>query len=135
MIYGKGSKGNFPLLVKLGNKLPVFPKVDNQRSMLYIGNLVEFVRLVIDNDESGIFWPQNAEYSNTSEMVQQIAVVNGRNLLLVPCLTWLLKLISHATGLVNKAFGNLAYDQAMSQYSKEYRKFSLEESIGLSVGK
>ena len=135
MIYGKGSKGNFPLLVKLADKLPVFPKVSNQRSMLYIGNLVEFVRLMIDHEENGVFWPQNAEYSNTSDMVRQIAAANGRKLLLVPCLTWLLKLASHATGLVNKAFGNLSYDQSMSQYSTEYRKYSLADSIGLSVGK
>ncbi len=133
MIYGKGSKGNFPLLVKLANKLPVFPKVSNQRSMLYIGNLVEFVRLMIDHEEEGVFWPQNAEYSNTSDMVRQIAAANGRKLPLVPCLTWLLKLASHATGLVNKAFGNLSYDQSMSRYPVDYRKFSLAESIRLSV--
>ena len=133
MIYGKGSKGNFPLLVKLANKLPVFPKVSNQRSMLYIGNLVEFVRLMIDHEENGVFWPQNAEYSNTSDMVRQIAAANGRKLLLVPCLTWLLKLASHATGLVNKAFGNLSYDQSMSRYPVDYQKFSLAESIRLSV--
>ena len=133
MVYGKGSKGNFPLLVKLANKLPFFPKVSNKRSMLYIGNLVEFVRLMIDHEEDGTFWPQNAEYSNTSDMVRQIAAVNGRKILLVPCLTWLLKLIGHATGLVNKAFGNFAYDQSMSQYPVDYRKFSLAESISLSV--
>ena len=133
MIYGKGSKGNFPLLVKLADKLPVFPKVSNQRSMLYIGNLVEFVRLMIDHEENGVFWPQNAEYSNTSDMVRQIAAANGRKLLLVPCLTWLLKLASHATGLVNKAFGNLSYDQSMSYYPTKYRKYSLEDSIKESV--
>ena len=133
MIYGKGSKGNFPLLVKLADKLPAFPKVSNQRSMLYIGNLVEFVRLMIDHEEEGVFWPQNAEYSNTSDMVRQIAAANGRKLLLVPCLTWLLKLASHATGLVNKAFGNLSYDQSMSRYPVDYQKFSLAESIRLSV--
>ena len=133
MIYGKGSKGNFPLLVNLANKLPVFPKVSNQRSMLYIGNLVEFVRLMIENEEEGTFWPQNAEYSNTSELVKLIATANGRSIMLVPCLTWLLKLTSHATGLVNKAFGNLAYDQEMSCYPVDYRKFSPAESIRLSV--
>ena len=133
MIYGTGSKGNFPLLVKLANKLPVFPKVSNQRSMLYIGNLVEFVRLLIENEEKGTFWPQNVEYSNTSEIVWKIAVSNGRKLLLIPCLTWLLKLMSYATGMVNKAFGNLSYDQSMSRYPVDYQKFSLAESIRLSV--
>lgn len=67
MIYGKGSKGNYPLMSKLAQKMPVFPYVDNCRSMLYIENLMEFVRLMIENEEHGTFWPQNAEYSNTVE--------------------------------------------------------------------
>ena len=43
MIYGKGSKGNYPTLSKMAKKLPVFPKVMNERSMLYIENLCEFL--------------------------------------------------------------------------------------------
>ena len=43
MIYGKGSKGNYPVLAKLAKKFPVFPDVDNERSMLYIENLCEFL--------------------------------------------------------------------------------------------
>ena len=34
MIYGKGSKGNYPTLAKISKKLPVYPDIDNQRSML-----------------------------------------------------------------------------------------------------
>ncbi|MBO1915018.1 NAD-dependent epimerase/dehydratase family protein, partial [Microvirga sp. 3-52] len=49
MIYGKGSKGNYPKLAKAARKLPVFPNIDNQRSMLHIDNLCEFMKLMIDN--------------------------------------------------------------------------------------
>lgn len=55
MIYGKGCKGNYQTLVKLALKLPIFPYVENERSMLYIGNLCEFVRLMIENNEHGVF--------------------------------------------------------------------------------
>ena len=129
MIFGKGSKGNFPLLSKLACKLPVFPKVENKRSMLYIGNLVEFVRLMIENCEHGTFWPQNPQYSNTSEVISLIAKAHNKCCVLIPGFGWALKLMSHATGLVNKAFGNLAYDQAMSEYKDPYQKFSLQEAI------
>lgn len=129
MIYGKGSKGNFPALEKFAKKMPIFPKVKNERSMLYIGNLVEFVRLIIDNDESGIFWPQNAEYSNTSELVKMIAAEKGKKVRLIGGFGWVLKTMSHITGLVNKAFGNLSYGQEMSDYKQDYRKYSFEESI------
>lgn len=135
MIYGPGSKGNYPVLSKLAQKLPVFPKVDNQRSMLYIGNLMEFVRLMMDNEEQGIFWPQNAEYSNTTELVKLIAQAHGKKIAVIPGCAWALKLLSHFTGLVNKAFGSLAYDYDLSRYTQEYCRFGLEESLKLTEEK
>lgn len=129
MIYGPGSKGNYIVLSKLAQKLPVFPIVNNQRSMLYIGNLMEFVRLMIENEEQGIYWPQNAEYSNTTELVKQIAQVHGKNILLIPGLGWALKLLSHATKLVNKAFGSLSYERSLSEYRENYCHTALVESI------
>lgn len=129
MIYGKGCKGNYSTLTKLAKKLPVFPYVDNQRSMLYIENLVEFVRLVVDNEEQGIFWPQNNEYTNTSEMVKLIAQVHDKRVIMIKGLNWALKLMSHVTGLVNKAFGSLRYDHEMSRYKQEYCVRNLADSI------
>ena len=103
--------------------------------MLYIGNLVEFVRLIIDNNDSGTFWPQNREYSNTSGLVKIIAEAHGKKICLFRGFTWALKIMSHFTPIVNKAFGNLVYDMEISQYSHEYRTVSLEESINISEGK
>lgn len=130
MIYGKGSKGNFPQLERFAKKLKFFPYVKNERSMLYIGNLVEFVRLMIENEEQGIFWPQNGEYSNTSELVKMIGAANNKKVHLVKGVGWMLKILSLFTGLVNKAFGNLCYDSTLSDYSdNKYRLFTLEESV------
>ena len=129
MIYGKGSKGNYPILSKMARKLPVFPKVTNQRSLLYIENLTEFVRLMVANEEQGIFWPQNAEYSNTTELVKLIAQAHGRKIIILPGFTWALKLLSHVTGLVNKAFGSLCYEQGISKYRDNYCVVSLKDSI------
>ena len=129
MIYGPGSKGNYKILSKMAQKLPVFPKVNNQRSMLFVDNLMEFVRLMIENDESGVFWPQNAEYSNTSDLVKTISKVKHSHIILIPGFTFALKILSHFTGLVNKAFGNLTYDLNISEYKYNYRIASLNESI------
>lgn len=129
MIYGKGSKGNYPTLVKFAKKLPVFPYVKNQRSMLYIENLCEFVRLMIINEENGVFFPQNEEYSNTSELVKAIGAAHGKKVHLVKGFGWLLQIFSVFTGLVNKAFGNLSYDMELSKYKENYRVVDLKESI------
>ena len=129
MIYGKNSKGNFPTLEKYAKKLKVFPYVKNERSMLYIGNLVEFIRLLIVNDESGVFFPQNAEYSNTSELVKMIAEANGRKIHLWKGFGWLLRFTGLFVHKINKAFGNLSYDIAISNYKNNYWLFNLEESV------
>lgn len=129
MIYGKGCKGNYPLLAKFARKTPIFPDVKNQRSMLYIENLCEFVRLMVENEEQGIFFPQNESYSNTSELVRIIAGVNGKKVRLIKGFGWLLKLMSHCIGLVNKVFGSLCYDIELSVYKEGYRICRLGESI------
>ncbi|MBR2343768.1 MAG: NAD-dependent epimerase/dehydratase family protein [Clostridia bacterium] len=129
MIYGRGSKGNYPLLAKIAGKTPIFPRVCNERSMLYIDNLSEFVRLMIENGESGVFFPQNSEYSNTSELVKMIAKARGRRVRLLRGFGWLLRLAAVFTPLVNKAFGSLSYDMSMSEYKVDYRIKKLAESI------
>ncbi len=129
MIYGRDSKGNYPMLSKLAQKLPVFPKVSNHRSMLYIEHLAEFVRLMIENGERGVFWPQNREYSNTSEVVKMIAQAHGKRIMLVPGCTWALQLMSHAIMRINKAFGSIVYTPDISAYKEDYCKYSLKETI------
>jgi len=136
MIYGAGSKGNYPELVKLATKLPVFPKVKNSRSMLYIDNLCQFIKLMIDNEEKGVFFPQNAEYTVTSEMVKMIADAKGHKIILIPGLGWLVKLMTKVPGKVGglalKAFGNLTYDMTMSMYKDNYNVCSFNSSIEMS---
>lgn len=138
MIYGKGSKGNYPQLAKLASKLPVFPIVKNQRSMLHIDNLCQFVKLMIDNEEHGVFFPQNGEYSNTSDMVQMIAEVKGHRIIMIPFVGIFIKLLEKVPGKIGgltiKAFGNSSYDMSMSEYKANYRVNSLRKSIVLTEG-
>ena len=129
MIYGQGCKGNYQTLRKIALKVRLFPRIENERSMLYIGNLAEFVRLIIKNEDCGIFYPQNPDYSNTSEMVKKIAEANGKKVRLVGGFGWLCKFMSHFTALTNKAFGNLSYSQQLSKYRESYQKYDLNESI------
>lgn len=133
MIYGKGSKGNYPTLAKMAKNLPIFPNVVNERSMLYIENLCEFLCQVMIRGEGGIFWPQNAEYSRTSEVVKMIAKASGHKIWVSKAFNWGVDLASKIpgkiSGLANKAFGNQSYDQSMSKYDFEYQKYDLKNSI------
>lgn len=115
MIYGPGSKGNYPMLRKIALSLPVFPDIPNERSMLYVGNLNLFLKELIDTSKEGIFYPQNNEYVRTSHMVKEIALAHGKNIKLFSFMNWSVYLLSYVPGkignLTNKAFGNLVYQK------------------------
>ena len=137
MIYGKGSKGNYPVLAKIAKKLPVFPDVDNERSMLYIENLCEFlcqIMLVDVKQDATVLIPQNAEWTKTCEMVKEIAKVNGKKVKLMKILkpaVWIGgKIPGKIGGLVNKAFGNSCYEHSMSEYEGiNYRMVNIKKSV------
>lgn len=135
MIYGKDCKGNYQTLAKLAKKLPVFPLVENQRSMLYIDNLCELIRLLVADGADGLYCPQNAEYVSTSDMVNRIAHANGRGIVMVRGFSWALKLLSPITGMVDKAFGSLCYDHSLSDYPKNYCVKTFDQSILETEGK
>lgn len=138
MIYGKRSKGNYPTLAAMAKKLPVFPNVVNERSMLYIENLCEFLCKLILSGENGIYWPQNPEYSRTSEMVQMIGEISGHRIRVSKVWNWTVELACMLPGkfrnLANKAFGNLSYDNNISTYSFDYQIVGLHESIKRTEG-
>ena len=127
MVYGKDCKGNYPRLAKLALKAPVFPNIDNKRSMIYIDNLSEFVKELIDRRESGLFFPQNAEYVNTSEMVRLIAEIHGKRIFLIKMFNPILKIMNK--GLVNKVFGDLVYDYSIAN---EIKNIPFKKSIELT---
>ncbi len=127
MVYGKGCRGNYPRLVGLALKTPIFPKVENKRSMIYIDNLSEFVKQLIDNRSGGLFFPQNVEYVNTSEMVRLIAESHGKRVVMTKLFNPLLRLLNVST--VNKVFGDLVYDMSMSEYEFDYKVCWFGDSI------
>lgn len=143
MIYGKGSKGNYPTLAKLAKRLPIFPDVDNERSMLHIDNLCEFlcqIMLIKEfNRNSIVLFPQNAEWTKTVDMVKEIRTVSGSDIkkstILLPVI-WIASKIPGKIGeLVNKAFGSSIYVQTISQYEGiDYRLVNFKESIVRTEG-
>jgi UDP-glucose 4-epimerase len=129
-VYGKGAKGNYILLSKLAQRVPIFPYVDNKRSMIYIDNFCEFVRLVIDNESNGVFLPQNKEYVNTTFLVKQIAAVHGKRIYVLKNLGWLIRSLGKRFDVINKIFGTFYYDEVFSRYfSGKYQIVDFFESI------
>ena len=125
MVYGKNCTGNYQALRKFALKSPIFPDYQNQRSMIYIGNLCEFVKVCIEEKKYGLFFPQNAEYTNTTEMVKAIAEEHGKKIRLTKALNWALKIAP--ADVIKKVFGSLAYESV-----DVVTKYGLMESIKLT---
>lgn len=131
MIYGPQSKGNYPLLSKFAKKTPIFPTLKNKRSMLFLGNLMEFVKLMIDNNESGIFLPQNDEFVSSYDLVKIIAAMNNHRIWFTGLFNPLIKMCNKQV-YINKVFGNLTIDKELSKYKDNYNIYMLEESVRLT---
>lgn len=129
MIYGPNSKGNFPRLIRLAAKAPVFPEFHNQRSMLYIDNLAEFVLQVIRHCLSGTFYPQNRELSDTVEIIRYFAKAQHHSIWFAKWMNPFVRFASHFLQPINKMFGTYYYAPEMSQMPFEYQIVSLEESL------
>ncbi|MEN1968860.1 NAD-dependent epimerase/dehydratase family protein [Lentibacillus sp. N15] len=130
MIYGRKCKGNYSKLSKLIMKVPIFPDIKNKRSMIYIDNLCEFIKLIIDNHSSGLFFPQNTEYVCTSELARNIAAVHKKKIWFTKIFNPFIKLIK--TGTVQKIFGDLVYEKGMSQNKESYAIISFHDSVNAS---
>lgn len=128
MVYGSNSKGNFPLLANLAVKVPFFPDFDNKRSMIFIKNLTELLRLVIDNNTHGFIHPQNPEYIKTIDLVECIAKANNHRIYKVKIFNRLINQLK-TMNLINKVFGNLYYDKDMNDSNLNYKIYNLETSI------
>lgn len=128
MVYGKGCRGNYQLLRNFAVKSFVFPDIRNQRSMIYIGNLCEFVKRVIDCESSGLFFPQNREYVSTTEMVSLIAQSNGKKIKTTRIFNPLLRVIPLT--ILKKIFGDLTYEKVHT-----VGKYRFQESIRLTEKK
>ncbi|PIO78242.1 NAD-dependent epimerase/dehydratase family protein [Streptococcus parauberis] len=133
MVYGPNATGNYTRLSKLSKLTVAFPKINNNRSMIFIDNLMEFIKQAIDRELSGLSFPQNKEYVITSTLVKTIRQANGKKTLLTSIFNPILDQLT-GIGQFNKLFGNLVYDQGLSQEAFDYNIVNFEETIRKSEG-
>lgn len=133
-VYGKGCKGNFPTLVKYAAKLPVFPDYRQVKSMIFIDNLCEFIHLLIKNESSGLYHPQNIEYTSTTQMVKEIAEALNHRIRFVKVFNPMIRLLEKRVRFVNRAFADDAYMLELSaDFDYEYCKVGFRQSIEKSL--
>lgn len=118
MVYGKDCPGNYKVLSRLARRVPFFPEIENSRSMIYIDNLSIYLWRIIDGEGIGIFHPQNIEYVNTFNLVQEIASCHGHKITGIKILNPLINALRKSTNIFKKVFGDLTYDKELSTLEK-----------------
>ena len=132
MVYGKDCRGNFQMVVKLVKKLPFFPRVHNQRTLIHIDNLCAFVKLCVDQGLSGVYFPQNAEAVDTYVMAQEIASEMGKKLYFSYLAGLGVAVLRSFWPVAKKAFGSLVYKDTET-FDFTYCVTDMRESIRKSV--
>ena len=129
MVYGPNCKGNFPQLLKVAQKSPLCPLIKNKRSMIYVDNLCEYLKLVIENKQQGVLYPQNTEYVSTINIIKTAAKYFHHKIIFIRLFNPLIKLLSKKIGIINKIFGTKIYDMSLSPDVQKYNKVDFETSI------
>lgn len=132
MVYGKNCRGNFQTMKKLVEKSPIFPAVQNQRSMISIDNLCSFVRMAVDEGLSGTFFPQNREPISTTAMARIMAEVLGRRVWFSRLAGIAVQVLAHIHPTARKAFSSLTYE-GCEQHDFTYCVEDFEDSLRKSI--
>ena len=132
MVYGKGCRGNFGSMLRLVQKLPLFPRVNNERSMLSIDNLCCFLCKRMEEGRGGLFFPQNRGYMNTAEMAAWMGEALGKKCRLSRLLGFGVRILRPFVRKADKAFGTLVYENT-EDFGFDYCVVGSEESVKKSV--
>ncbi|MBQ3417882.1 MAG: sugar nucleotide-binding protein [Ruminococcus sp.] len=133
VVYGEGCKGNFPKLVDLSKRIHIFPRIYNKRSMIYIWNLCEFVRRLIEKPlPDPIVFPQDKDVFGVTDLMIALWEERKEKYYLSYLLAFIVRLLLklNVSKKLNTMFLDTVYENEMSSYyNYEYCVFSFREAI------
>jgi nucleoside-diphosphate-sugar epimerase len=136
LVYGAGVKANFASMlrvVKRGFPLPL-GAIHNQRSFVYVGNLVSFILRCIDNPAAAnqVFLVSDGHDLSTTALLQACAVALGVKSRLIPVPQRLIEMGARLMGkrsVAERLCGNLQVD-----ISKAHRLLDWTPPVSVSEG-
>lgn len=141
LVYGPHVRANFLRLMKLvdrGFPLPL-AGVRNSRSMIFIGNLVDALRVCLQHEQAAgeIFMVSDGEDFSTPGLIRSIAGAMGRKARLMVCPPMLLKLAGTMLGkgrVVQRLLGSLSVDSSKIRSQLDWEPpYTTEEGIAETV--
>ena len=141
LVYGPGVKGNFLRLLNVvarGWPLPL-GRVDNRRSLIYVGNLVDAVVTCMDEPAAAgrTYLVSDGEDESTPSLIRRIAMALDKPCRLIPCPIALLDQGAMLFGIretMSRLTGSLQVDSSRIRSELHWRPpVSQEEGLGLTA--
>ena len=135
-VYGKGCRGGYITgFTSIARKFPIIPKAygNVKQSFIYIDNLCEVIRQIIEKKLCGVFCPQDDKAVSSNELLEAIAEGIGKKYRESIFLGLLVRLFCF-TSFINKAYGGVEYSQSLSCISGlDYISVPFNEGIRRTV--
>lgn len=110
MVYGENCPGNYTRLKKMAKILPIFPDIDNKRSMVHVDNLSRCITKVIESEFGGIICPRDQYPIKTTDLYVKLRKDMGKKTWTTKLFNWLVMIVKGKVGSVNKLFGSCYYE-------------------------
>jgi nucleoside-diphosphate-sugar epimerase len=142
LVYGPNVKGNFAQMLKAlryGVPLPL-ASVHNQRSLVYVGNLVDALIVCAGHPEAAgqTYLVSDGEDVSTPELLRQLGSAIGHPARLLPCPAALLKLAGRLVGRsdqMDRLLGSLQVDSGKIRRKLNWTPpYSLQQGLSATAG-
>lgn len=142
LVYGPGVKANFESMMrwlKCGIPLPLGALTQNKRSMVALGNLVDFISVCLSHPAAAnqTFLVSDGEDLSTADLLQRTAATLGVNARLFSVQPMLLKSLAKLFGkeaVYQRLCGSLQIDMTKSQQLLHWKPpLSVEKGLRLAV--
>nr|WP_305849245.1 NAD-dependent epimerase/dehydratase family protein [Providencia sp. M-27] len=119
LVYGENAPGNFALLLKLIQKIPMLPfgLTNNSRSYISVKNLAHFIAICTQHPNAAgkVFLVSDGKNLSTKELTSVIGTSLGKNIIQLPVPKLLMKTLLSAVGkqgLFTQLYQNLEVDSS-----------------------
>ena len=106
MVYGRDCKGNYIKLEKYVEYISIFPNLINKKDFIFIENLLNFIKYLIDNENDGVFYPRDLKPISTAEIVRLIAINKGKKIFFINLFNPILKILLKRIKVITLVFAD-----------------------------
>ena len=137
LVYGAGVKANFLQLIGLVNRLFPLPlaSVKNQRSMIYVGNLVDAIITCATHPKAAnqLYLVSDNELVSTPQLIRQLARALGKRSLIFPFPIFMMKFLARFFGksaAVDRLTQSLVIDSSKIRNELDWKPpYTMEQGL------